>query len=56
MAAAEAAGLEVREVRTAWCRMEFFDVERHAEVLRRIDAEIRSTGPLVAHSIRHRAR
>lgn len=71
-AAAEAAGLEVLNVQTARCRMEFFDVgavvyilrkcvwwvpdfdvDRYAAVLRRIDAEIRAAGPLVAHSTRH---
>jgi hypothetical protein len=71
-AAAEAAGLEVVDLRTARCRMEFFDVgavvfvlrkcvwwvpdfavDRYEDTLRRIDAEIRATGSLVAHSTRH---
>lgn len=30
-----------------------FDVARYEETLRRIDAEIRGTGPLIAHSTRH---
>ena len=30
-----------------------FDVDRHGDVLRRIDREIRGTGVLVAHSTRH---
>ena len=30
-----------------------FEVDRYGAVLRRIDAEIRATGPLVAHSTRH---
>lgn len=72
VAAAGAAGLELVELRTARCRMEFFDVgavvyvlrkcvwwvpdftvDRYADTLRRIDAEIRATGALVAHSTRH---
>lgn len=71
-AEAEAAGLEIVELRTARCRMEFFDVgavvyvlrkvpwwvpdfsvERHRDTLRRLDAQIRSEGPFVAHSTRH---
>ncbi|WP_028923086.1 class I SAM-dependent methyltransferase [Pseudonocardia acaciae] len=71
-AGARAAGLTVLDVRTASCRMEFFDigavvyilrkcvwwvpdfgVERYRETLRRLDAQIRSDGPFVAHSTRH---
>lgn len=71
-AAAEDAGLEVIDLRTARCRMEFFDVgtvvyilrkcvwwvpdfdaDRYEGTLRRIDDEIRSAGPLIAHSTRH---
>jgi SAM-dependent methyltransferase len=72
VAEAEAAGLEVVDLRTAQCRMEFFDigavvyilrkcvwwvpdfsVERYGDALRRLDAQIRSAGPFVAHSTRH---
>jgi SAM-dependent methyltransferase len=72
VADAEAAGLEVVDLRTARCRMEFFDVgavvyilrkcpwwvpdfsvERYQDTLRRLDAQIRSAGPFVAHSTRH---
>jgi SAM-dependent methyltransferase len=72
VADAEAAGLEIVDLRTARCRMEFFDigavvyilrkvpwwvpdfsVERYRDTLRRLDAQIRSEGPFVAHSTRH---
>jgi SAM-dependent methyltransferase len=71
-AAAEATGLEVLDLRTARCRMEFLDigavvyvlrlcvwwvpefsVERYDDVLRRLDHQIRTSGPFVAHSTRH---
>ncbi|WP_433795599.1 class I SAM-dependent methyltransferase [Actinoplanes sp. CA-252034] len=70
-AAARAAGLDVVDLRTARCRMEFFDVgavvwilrkcvwwvpdfdvDRHREPLRRMDAHLREHGVFVAHSTR----
>jgi SAM-dependent methyltransferase len=71
-AEAEAAGLKVIDLRTARCRLEFFDigavvyilrkcvwwapdfsVQRYRGTLRRLDAQIRSDGPFIAHSTRH---
>ena len=71
-AAAHRVGLDVLELRTASCRMEFFDigavvwilrkcvwwvpdftVDRYAQQLHDLDAQIRADGPFVAHSTRH---
>ena len=64
--------MKVIDLRTARCRLEFFDigavvyilrkcvwwvpdfsVQRYRDTLRRLDAQIRSDGPFVAHSTRH---